>query len=479
MNKIIVAFLLFIIALPVQVLAGDYNNIISDDDASYADSMTQVEIKDFLRSKNSFLANYWYTGDNPGPVELANDPEAEQDYIKKRSATEIIYNAGIESEINPQFLLTMLQKEMSLVEETSPTDNQLAYAMGYDCPDTGGCNFKTKGFGKQVRATAQQFRWYVDNINQYNWRPGVPACADDPNPFTPCTSRGTLVTPANAITAAMYLYTPHIHGNELFATLWDRYGFGGAPSNGTLTGIFPSGALIKAIDGEDIYLIADGVKRQFASMSALISRYDPQKVLAVEAAELEKYPVGNTISFMNYSVLEDADGNKYLIDGLQKRLIASDEAFRQLGFNSVEIEEVTTVELSAFANGADLDEDSSSPFAEVWQDMSTDKYFYIKDGTKAPLIDLTIVESNYSDFIIKEVTSLTLENLDQVAPMKLLDGTLIKKATDSKVYVISDGQRRLIPDEEVFTTLGYSWTNIITVPTKVMYFHAVGQELSL
>ncbi len=63
--------------------------------------------------------------------------------------------------------------------------------------------------------------------------------------------------------------------------------------------------------------------------------------------------------------------------------------------------------------------------------------------------------------------------------MKLLDGTLIKKATDSKVYVISDGLRLLIPDEEVFTTLGYSWTNIITVPTKVMNFHASGQELSL
>jgi hypothetical protein len=479
MNKILVIFLLFIIALPTQVLASDYNNIISDADVNNSESMTQVEIRDFLRSNNSYLANYWYIGDNPGPVELADDPEAEEDYIKQRSATEIIYNAGIESDINPQFLLTMLQKEMGLVEETSPTDNQLAYAMGYDCPDSGGCGFRTKGFGKQVRATAQQFRWYVDNIEQYNWRPGVPACADDPNPFTPCTSRGTLVTPANAITAAMYLYTPHVHGNTLFATLWDRYGFGGSTPIASLTGIFPSGALVRAIDGENIFLIIDGVKRQFASMSALISRYDPQKVLTVEETELARYEDGNTIDFTNYSVLEDTNNNRYLIDGLQKRLITSDEAFRQLGFNVAEIESATASDLASFLDGADLTEDSSSPFAEVWQDSVSEKYFYIKDGTKAPLIDLTIVESNFPDFTIKEVTPFTLENLDQVAPMKLLDGTLVKKEKDSRVYVVSDGVRRLIPDETVFTAMGYSWTNIITMPNKVMNFHALGQELSL
>ncbi len=479
MNKIFIIFLLFIIALPSTSLAADYNNIISDEDVSYYESMTQVEIKDFLRSNNSYLANYWYTGDNPGPVELANDPEAEEDYIKQRSATEIIYNAAYESKINPQFLLTMLQKEMGLVEDADPVENQLAYAMGYDCPDSGGCNFRTKGFGKQVRATAQQFRWYIDNINQYNWRPGVPACADDPNPFTPCTSQGTLVTPANAITAAMYLYTPHIHGNTLFATLWDKYGFSGSVPIASLTGIFPSGALVKAIDGEDIFLISDGVKRQFASMSALISRYDPQKVLAVDATELTKYEDGNEIAFTNYSVLENATGDRYLIDGLQKRLIVSDEAFRQLGFNVAEVESATASELASFSDGADLDEDSSSPFAEVWQDSASEKYFYIKDGTKAPLIDLSIVESNFPDFVVKEVTPFTLENLDQVAPVKLLDGTLIKKATDSRVYVISDGLRRLIPDEAVFTAMGYSWTNIITMPNKVMNFHALGQELSL
>lgn len=480
-----VAFLvLFVLVIPNLVWGAsdvNYNNIISDADANNYNSMTLAEIRDFLRAQNSYLKDFEYSGNNPSPAQVALDPEKK--YIQTRTAAEIIYNAAQEAKINPQFLLVLLQKEQGLIEATSPTERAMDFAMGYYCYDGNYCNIKYKGFGKQVRGAALQFRWYMDNIYDYNWQPNKSACADDPNPFLPCTSKGTVVTPENRITAAMYIYTPHLHGNKLFFSLWNKYGFGGIADEGedipvVRNGIFPDGALVKAKDSGSgtIYLIAGGKKRAFANMTALISRYDPNRLLLVEQAELDKYDDGALIAYPNYSVLEDPEGNRYLIDGLSKRLISSDEVFRQLGFNPDEVEEASLDDLAAYVGGEDLDE-SASPFAELLRDMSTNALYLIKDGLKHQIIDQFIVDNNFPELKVKEVTTKTLDDIKSGNPIKLVDGTLIKKDLDARVYVISNGERRLIPDGVTFEKLGYNWTQIYTVSNKILNFHKLGEDL--
>lgn len=476
-KRIISSFTLFLLIFPfmVSALEVDFNNIISDEEAQDYSSMSQVQIKDFLREKDSFLANYWYLGNNPAPIEIAQDPEAE--YFKKRSATEIIYNAAQEARINPKFLLVMLQKEQSLVENDNPTERNLDFAMGYYCFDGQPCNPKYKGFGKQVRSTALQFRWYLDNIHEYTYQPGKSVCIDDPSPDLPCTTKGTKVTPENKITASLYVYTPHIHGNRLFATIWDRYGFAGI-SGDLSSGILPAGALVKAKDSENgtIYLISQGQRRPFASITALVTRYDPGKILSLDQTEIEKYSEGPIIDFANYSVLQGQNGERYLIDGLKKRLIVSDEAFRKLGYNPAEVIQATESDLAAFDDSADLD-DFSNPFGELYQDMTTGSVFYVKDGQRHPIIDETIMRANYPDLTIKEVTSRTLEDMRYGGPIKLADGTLIKEESHKNVYVISEGKRRLIPDGQTFESLGYQWSNIIIVPSKVFNLHQASESL--
>lgn len=479
MKKLFAILSLAAILVPnISLAEFDQNHIISDSEAEDFNSFNSFQIQDFLEDKNSYLANFKYSGDNPSVEELAQDPEA--DYIRERGAATIIYNAAQESKINPKLLLTMLQKEQGLIEKTDPSERALNYAMGYYCYDGDYCNPKYKGFGKQVRATAQQFRWYMDHIASYDHQPGVRSCIDDPTPDVPCTDSGVEIKPANKITAAMYVYTPHLHGNKLFYTLWNKYGFGGdAPDNVISDGIFPDGALVKAHDASSIYLISDGEKRAFASMTALVSRYDPKKVLSVNQSELDKYSDGDLIDFANYSILSDSSGHRYLIDGLNKRLITSDEVFRSLGFNPDEVEEVSDDQLDYFGDGADLTTVSGSPIEAIWQDSTTDALYLVKDNIKYTIIDPSIVQANYPDLKIKEVTALTLNNLSNGTPVKLVDGTLIKKSTDPRVYVISDGVRRLILDEATFLGLGYTWTNIITVPNKVFNLHAQGPDLSL
>lgn len=480
LGKIIYLLLIILSLWPYPGQAQfDYNHIISDAEAEDHNSLSQVEIKEFLKSHNSFLINYFYEGNNPGPNDISLDPEAK--YFKERSASEIIWNAAQEARINPKFILTTLQKEMGLVEDPNPKENALVYAMGYGCPDSGGCDFRFKGFGKQVRSASLQFRHFLDNIEEYKHRPGQRSCVDDYTPYLPCTAKATEIKPQNRITAAMYVYTPHIQGNKLFKALWDKYGFGGAVAGPVLAGIFPEGALVKAKDDEtnqSVYLIQGEKKLPFESMTALVSRYDPRKVLAVASEELSKYQDGDMIRYTNYSILESPDKQKYLVDGLQKRAIASDEVFRKLGFNPEEVISVSTDDLTSLKDGEAISDAAQNPFGQLLKNMNDDSLYYVKDAKKAMVIDISIAKANFPDLKISEVTAKTLEKYSDIAPLKLADGTLIKKDKDPNVYVLAGGLRRLIPDGQTFETLGYSWSQIITVPVKVLNFHILGEAIN-
>ncbi len=61
----------------------------------------------------------------------------------------------------------------------------------------------------------------------------------------------------------------------------------------------------------------------------------------------------------------------------------------------------------------------------------------------------------------------------------LRDGHLVKTVTGSKVYVISDGQLRWITSGDVFEGLGYDWNNILTVTAEQLTAFPAGQEVTI
>lgn len=479
LRKIELFFVFILVLFPLASRANfDYNNIITDEEAQDYNSMTKVEIQSFLETHNSTLANFFYEGNNPSPSEVATSGNnSEEKFFAVRSAAEIIWNAAQEARINPRFILATLQKEMGLIEDPNPEENQFGYAMGYGCPDSGGCNFRFKGFGKQVRSAALQFRYYIDNIHQYNYQPGKRSCIDDHTPFLPCTAKATEIEPQNRITAAMYVYTPHVSGNKLFRAIWERYGFDQAVTSENQPGILPEGALVKAKDNPEdvsVYLIHNNKKWPFASMNALVSRFDPQRILSISQDEIAKFETGPTIKFTNYAILISEDKNKYLVDGISKRLITSDAVFKKLGFSASELEPATVDELNALENGTDIVSADQSPFGKLYKDSKTKENFYVKDGKKYLILDPIISKVNYPTLKVTSATTATLNKIESVGPAKLIDGTLIKKDKDSIVYVISGGQRRAIKDGATFEALGYKWNSIVTVPNKVLNMHTVG-----
>jgi len=122
-----------------------------------------------------------------------------------QSAAQIIWNAAQTYTINPQVLITTLQKEQGLVTDDWPWMNEYEIAMGYACPDGAPCNSQYFGFANQISNAAWQFRRYLTNPNNYNFVVG-----NDTIPYNPSPSCGSsVVNIQNQATAALYDYTPY------------------------------------------------------------------------------------------------------------------------------------------------------------------------------------------------------------------------------------------------------------------------------
>jgi hypothetical protein len=429
----------------------DYNFLISDSELTDYNSMSQTQIHDFLVANGSFLATFYVDGGFGQPAV---------------SATELIYRAAQDNRINPKFLLVLVQKEQSLITSSNPSQRALDFATGYGCFDGSACQERWRGFGKQVYSAAAQFRYYIDNIDQYNYQPGKTfrICND----YTTCAT----VTPQNASTAALYVYTPHLHGNELFKSLWDRYFY-------TSSTYFPDGSLLQAKGDPAVWLIQDGKKRGFSSKAALLSRYSESSIQMIASSTLDGIPVGNPIEFAANTLLKAHDGTMYLLTATAKRKIASPEVFRAIGFNPQEADDATDAQLAAIPDGVDITIKDTYPTGALLQNNKTGGVYYVENGTKFPIWSKDLITVNFPKRKIYPASPTQLDSYLDGNPVGFKDGTLLKTADAPDVYVISNGAKLKITSEATFNFYGYKWTNIITTNAKVLALHPDGQALSL
>ena len=439
-------FFVFLFSPTANAQEFEPNYIISDADMLDYRSMEMFDIIQFIKSKGGTLG-----------AKKFEDIDG-----KTKSAAALIYNNSRLYKINPKVLLVTLQKEQSLVDNPSPMQKNYDWATGWAVCD--GCSLsdpkvlKYKGFAKQIDGTAGGYDWYMDQFssNKNTWLIW-------PNKTT--TVDGIAVTPANSATAALYNYTPHIHGNENFHTLWNKW----------FSLEYPDGSLLHA-DGEtDVWVIQNGTRRTFKSLAVLQSRYDYVNMITVSKNDIDKYPEGPEIKFANYSLLRAPSGAIYLLVDDEKRHITSMDVFRTLGFNLEEVVEASFADLADYNDGKLISMESAYPTGALIQNNQTGGVYWVKDGVKQAIIDKTIMKINYSNFQIFSVAPDELQKYSNELPVRIKDGTLIKSNESSAVYVISDGTRRPIVSPETFSGMGYSWDNIKTVPQKVVDLHPLGE----
>ncbi len=194
----------------------------------------------------------------------------------EESASAVLAKASAACGINPQVMLTTLQKESALLTKSYVTAESYDAAWGWHCPDSGpggsaNCDPAYAGFFAQAYGMAKQWSRYRVDPEKYHYRAGQTATILWNVAESGCG--GSEVTIRNTATAALYDYTPYqpneasllaypgvgdrcsAYGNRNFFFLFQKY-FG-------VTGGGRSAAV--AIDGVDVTipnspLVAPGVR---------------------------------------------------------------------------------------------------------------------------------------------------------------------------------------------------------------------------
>lgn len=189
-------------ALEVSALSSFYNEpFLTDEEYENFESVTLAQIRGFLKKHDSFLSG------------IIDDVDGEP-----IDPAKLVYDAARKYKLNPQLLLTTMQKENSVITATErpPDLITLELIMGYLTPST---------IKEQINDAAWQFRKYFHDLETKGvtvngWQVGVAKETQD----------HIFVIPANKAVAALFSYTPwagegwggreKIGGNYLFWDVW-------------------------------------------------------------------------------------------------------------------------------------------------------------------------------------------------------------------------------------------------------------------
>lgn len=459
--------------LTASALTFNPNLIINDEDmTSGLFSLTQTV--SFLRSKAGYLGS------------------------RAEDFGQTIYDAAVRNGLNPQFLIVQIQKESSLIEDPSPRQHQIDFALGFGCPDNGSCNPTYRGFGTQVTRAAEIFREYLTDLavtgrTISGWglgltkRTGAPRNREDPNDpqWEYRDGQPVVVTPANAATAALYTYNPWVGGhsqwlngrqryigaNYNFRLIWERYF--------VLRRVYPDGSLLRVRGDATVWLIKEGQRHAFTSASAFLANYDWRKVISVPAEELERYERGPSIRFAEYSLLQAPNGGIYLLANAQKRPIVSRSVFRALGYNPEEVVKVRWQDLEPYPTGKPITTAAAPPTGQLVQLPSGAVVFIDSENVWHPILSREIYRSQFRRRRPEPMSFARFNGRLAGEPIRFADGELVTAPGADGVFLISSGQKRPIASGEAFVAYRFRWRNVIRTTPRALEIHPTGPPLDL
>lgn len=444
----------------VQASTFDPSLIISDQEVRQAGALSYPDVVQFLRNKGSLL-------------EVADVDPADGLY---KNAAQLISDAAVRYSINPKYILALLQKESSVVENSQPlSKDRLEWAAGYalcdGCQKNAALPTKYRGFAKQVDAGAAWMDWYLKNAQ-------ISTAFKKAGDVVRIDSAPEFVAKSTA-TAALYSYTPHLHGNQLLWRVMERwFGDGGDEEQR-----YPDGTILSDMTNGEVGVVQAGKLRVVSNSSVLVSRFgNVPKVLVANAvfASLKATGFANPIRFPDFSLVRDEKGNIYLLTGDKKRRVASPKAFKTIGFNPEEIEDVLASDLVEYREGEVLSEGSttSSMTGTLLQDSKTGGVYFVEGSVKHPIWDKAILSMKYGGMVITPVKALVLDKLTIGEPVRLPEGALVKTKGDPNVYLVGGGVRRAFADEKAFFSVGYRWKDVVTVNPKLLALHPIGVPIT-
>lgn len=424
------------------------NNVLNDEDILKLGDMRLGDVQSFLDSRPGILKTY-RTQDIDGV---------------EKSVAEIIWRVANTYQLNPRYLLALMQKEQSLVDDPNPSQKQFDWATGYAICDSCSMNDPRlqdfRGLTNQLEWAAKQHRQgYLQQILARGTTISGKAAGK------PVFISGQIIVPANNATAMLYTYTPHVHGNYNLWRIWQRW----------FALRFPEGTIVRGETTGQIFLLKQGERRPIKTLAIAASLVDTRKIVTTEDSRLTGYRLGDAVNFANYSLVQTPDGQRYLLNGSKKLLIQS-KAFDKFGFNQDEVLDVTVDDLKNYTDGPDITTSSTYPTGLLVKDPNK-TYWYIENNLRQRIPDTAFLTLYFRHRAARSWTTKQLSAVPQGPDYGLQDGELIRGKTSPAVYAIELGQRRAILSEQAFLELGYAWKNVITLPDRLVESYTLGAPL--
>ena len=489
-----ISFLLIfaLAASPAGVLAQqafDPNNLIADERFADVATLGGAEgIQKFLESKGSVLANtsadFVARLREPADVNLKSRlPDPRPNLGRLRTAAELIYDASTSSGLNSQVVLVTLQKEQTLITGTfsdAALQRALDRALGFGCPDEGGCSDIFLGFYHQLFGNfdSEDTRYIgmpASLMRSFNFESGGVRVGRGPltdasgNAFgngnrTRTARRGDVivlentqgppnnapatqsVTLTNFATTALYRYTPHVYNGNFnfhkFFTQWFRY------ANGTLL----------QTAGGSVYVIDNGLKRQISVFVMTQRGLNPAAVITVSSGELSEFTAGDVMPPSDGTILKNSAGQTYLMENGERRLVSSFVA-AQRKLNLAAAVLVPDAEITTYRDGG-----RALPAEGTLVKSRDNAAVYMITNNEKRLLSAFVFKQRalkFADVLTAEPGELDTYPSGTLLPPN--DGTLIKASEEPAVYYVGNGQLQPVT-YFVFVNRGLSFRDVVSVP---------------
>lgn len=473
---ILVAGLTMVLLGGSAAASFDKNHLLGDSVMDNKGVMSAAQIDAFL---NSFDHSCISTSSGfQAILPTGYSPADGFEYGGFTSAGNVIHGAAQAYDINPQVLLVTLEKEQSLVtgrnssSYCSSGNHKYAAAMGYGCPDSGGdysysglnlyrrngttqtsisstcVNSANKaGFSQQVirgawllKFSQQRSQGRVDwAIIRGNWdnsddldscysgpmvRGTWQRCPSGPHTFYDGnkTIDGQTVKMGSGATAALYWYTPHFHGNQLFVSLFEDW-FGSTV--GTPFFKVPN-------DNKTYVLGADNLYYHVASPEVM-KAYGYGKRFFKVAAMPSSQLTGKTFDGILPLVARFEGDPVYLVDRSGRYHFQSEPMLNEYGYLMGDEAELPTSLGLYFPDAGNM--------RNIIKEYDGTKIFLMDNGQRHRFLDLDAFRTGspaYSTLPYVRLSSDFMESLDATYP--ILGNNKLIKTYDNGGYGFWNGE---------------------------------------
>lgn len=274
---------------------------------------------------------------------------------------------------------------------------------------------------------------------------------------------------------------PHLHfelrkGEPWSGTVYNAIWSLNAATRLTAPGVsgpHPDGSLVRACATCQVYEVRDGRKRPVRPEVAADRKWDLRNAVTVSAREIAYYPMSVPVPLMNGRAYKGPDGVVWFVDNRRRVAVPDVTALAPLGITPERIRTTTAAALATVPLALATATLPATTHYEgaLLKSAVTGELWVMERGVRRPVPDTWTLDSrglDALDAIAVTEEQMAAEGFPALGAVLLTqDGPVVKDGA-GRLYVVSNGTRRSIPNWAIHKNYGYGSALITRAPATVL-----------